>query len=163
MIRRMSFTGPGRPRFPRRPCSIIHPSKLPSSDNGKSYSVRIRTAARTDTSDLECTGRTGPGGRPSRLQCCTGKRRPGGPAPRRHTGMRHRALLSLDRSRAAASPGRLRDCALQQPIRRPNPDRRYGGGITVDMASQYLFRIMEQRHGHTYLPALLSLFSRQKG
>lgn len=31
------------------------------------------------------------------------------------------------------------------------------------MASQFLFRILEQRHNHTYLPALLSLLSRQKG
>lgn len=31
------------------------------------------------------------------------------------------------------------------------------------MASQFLFRILEQRHHDTYLPALLSLRSRQKG
>lgn len=31
------------------------------------------------------------------------------------------------------------------------------------MASQFLFRILEQRHHDTYLPALLSLLSRQKG
>lgn len=31
------------------------------------------------------------------------------------------------------------------------------------MASQFLFRILEQRHDHTHLPALLSLLSRQKG
>ena len=125
--------------------------------------MRIRTAARTDTSDLECTRRTGSGGRPSQLQCCTGKRRPGGPAPRHHPGMRHCALLSLDRSRAAAGSGRLRDSALQQPIYRPNPDHHHGRGDIADMASQFLFRILEQRHDHTHLPALLSLLSRQKG
>lgn len=77
--------------------------------------------------------------------------------------MRHRTLLPFDRSRAAAGSGQLRDSALQQPIYRPNPDHRHGGGDIADMASQFLFRILEQRHNHTYLPALLSLLSRQKG
>ena len=52
-------------------------------------------------------------------------------------------------------------CSLS--IEAGQPRARGDYEITVDMASQYLFRIMEQRHGHTYLPALLSLFSRQKG
>ena len=159
----MSFTGPGRPEFPRRPCSIVLPLNPPPGNDGKSHPGRVRAAACADSSDLECTGRTSSGGRPPRLRRCTAQRSPGGPAPRRHPGMRHRALLPLDRSRAAAGSGRLRDSALQQPIYRPNPDHHHGRGDIADMASQFLFRILEQRHDHTHLPALLSLLSRQKG
>lgn len=108
-------------------------------------------------------GKRDSGGQPFRLRCCPKQCCSYGPAPRRHTGMRHCALLSLDRCRAAAGSGQLRDSALQQPIYRPNPDHRHGGGDIADMASQFLFRILEQRHNHTYLPALLSLLSRQKG
>ena len=129
----------------------------------RSYSVRIRTAARTDTSDLECTRRTGSDRRPSDFNVV--------PENAARTVLLHAATPECDTVRCSLSieAGQPRARGDYEILLSSNqytdrtPTIVTEGGITVDMASQFLFRILEQRHHDTYLPALLSLLSRQKG